>query len=190
MLLISQNITNYDFSIPENAIFRINLAWVNELDELEMLLKKHHTRKIFLDLPINRTKPPNNKYSFTELNKIFKNYKNITYLAISNVNQSEDILSYINLVPEHISIVPKIESKKGIENIQEISEKLCYDEKIIMLDHDDLFSDLLKNQISADKFSNYVNQLVDFCNNNKIILLRTIGVIFAKDNNVVNNYIK
>ena len=36
-------------------------------EEIIKLLKKYETQKIFLDLPINRTKPPNNKYSFNDL---------------------------------------------------------------------------------------------------------------------------
>ena len=38
MILISQNITNYDIPIPENSVFRINLAWVNSISELKKLL--------------------------------------------------------------------------------------------------------------------------------------------------------
>ena len=58
MLIVSQNLSNYDMNIPEDAIFRINLAWVNNIEELMKILKKHSSRQIFLDLPINRTKPP------------------------------------------------------------------------------------------------------------------------------------
>ena len=87
MLIISQNLTNYDISLPNDAIFRINLAWVNSLDELKKLLKKHETQTVFLDLPRNRTKPPHNKYSFREISesnytrkkytwKLWKEYRN------------------------------------------------------------------------------------------------------------------
>ena len=190
MLLISQNITNFNFPIPENAVFRINLAWINELNDLNELLKKYPTRQIFLDLPINRTKPPNNRYTFEELIEILKNNLNIKYLAISNVNDSNDIKEYVGDVPNHISIVPKIESKMGVEKIDDICNQLNYNEKIIMLDHDDLFSDLLKNDVPYENFSKFVNQLIDYCNKNKIQLLRTIGVIFANDHKEVKNYIK
>ena len=88
MLIISQNLTNYKVDIPKDAIFRINLAWVNDLNELQAILKKHKTRKIFLDLPTNRTKPPNNKYSIDELIPIIKSNKNIKYFAISNINSA------------------------------------------------------------------------------------------------------
>ena len=41
--------TNYGISIPNGAIYRINLAWINDLDELEKLLKKHQKQENFLD---------------------------------------------------------------------------------------------------------------------------------------------
>ena len=49
MLIISQNLTNYDLSVPKEAIFRINLAWVNSLEELKNLIKKNQNHEIFLD---------------------------------------------------------------------------------------------------------------------------------------------
>jgi len=49
-----------------------------------------------------------------------------------------------------------------------------------MLDHDDLYSSLVKSNKSSS-FKEYVNNLIDFCNENNIILLRTKGVIFGDD---------
>ena len=46
MLIVSQNLTNYEIDIPQDAIFRINLAWINDLKELEVILERHKTRKI------------------------------------------------------------------------------------------------------------------------------------------------
>ena len=190
MILISQNVTNYNIKVPENAVFRINLAWINKIEEIIKLLKKYETQKIFLDLPINRTKPPNNKYSFDDLVNILKVFKNIKYLAISNVNNIEDIEKYLKLTPQNITIIPKIESCLGVENIESITNQLTFEEKIVMLDHDDLYSDILKNNMPKEKFSFYVNQLVDFCRKNKIELLRTIGVIFANDEKNVSDYVR
>ena len=48
MLIISQNITNYDIALPKNAIFRVNLAWVNSVDELKVILNKHKSHAVFL----------------------------------------------------------------------------------------------------------------------------------------------
>ena len=156
MLIISQNLSNFDFTIPDNAIYRINLAWVNSLNDLSELLSKHSDHKIFIDLPIGRTKPPHNSYTFDELIPILEKNLNVKYLAISNVNSSNDINTFISSVPKHVEIVPKIESPEGISNIENIVNCMPYPNKVIMLDHDDLFSSLTKRGEQPSKFKEYI----------------------------------
>lgn len=182
--------TNYSFPIPNDVIFRINLAWVNSLDELKNLLNKHTSHKIFLDLPINRTKPPNNAYTMKELVPILRDYPNIEYLAISNVNAANDLSEYLKIIPQEVTIVPKIESPEGVDNMETIISVLPYEEKIVMLDHDDLYSSLTKQGKSQNMFKEYFNKLVKFCNENKIVLLRTVGVVFSDEEKRVSQYIK
>ena len=86
--------------IPHDAIFRVNLAWINNLKELEVILEKYRSHKIFLDLPVNRTKPPNNKYGIDELMPIIKSNQNIKYFAVSNINSIDDLEIYINIIPK------------------------------------------------------------------------------------------
>ena len=130
MLIVSQNISQYSISFPNDVIYRINLAWINNLQELERLLKKHDKQKIFLDLPINRIKPPNNKYSLDDIVSILNSYENIKYFAISNVNNANDLESYNDLIPKNVTIVPKIESPDGISNVSEIVQAIPGQEKI------------------------------------------------------------
>jgi len=189
MRIFSQNLTNYNISLPENAIFRINLAWINTLDELKSLLKKHANSKIFLDLPIGRTKPPNNKYTFDDLITILISNKNIKYFAISNVNSSDDLKKFVDRIPEHVSLVPKIESPEGVLNIKDITDMLR-NEKIIMLDHDDLYSNLIKKNENPEKFKDYISNLTEFCQKNNVIMLRTIGVIFSDEEKRITQYMK
>jgi len=189
MRIFSQNIINYNIPIPENSILRINLAWVNSFDDLKEILKKHSNSNIFLDLPIGRTKPPNNKYTFEDLISILKINKNILYFAISNVNSPNDIQKFIEKIPKHVSIVPKIESPDGVKNIKEITS-LLGNEKIIMLDHDDLYSNLIKRNEKPEKFKEYVAILSDFCQKNKVTMLRTIGVIFSDEETRSTQYVK
>ena len=189
MLIVSQNITNYDLSMPKDAIFRINLAWVNSIKDLEILLKSHKDHDIFLDLPINRTKPPNNRYTLEEIIEIIKNNQNIKYFAISNVESRNDLTKYLKVLPKSITLVPKIESHRAVENILEITDALDYESRVLMLDHDDLYSNLLKSNISSDKFTFYINQLSEFCKSNKIILLRTIGVLFSDEEKRISDYV-
>ena len=167
MIIISQNITNYEIPVPENAVFRINLAWVNSIDELSKILKTHESHKIFLDLPINRTKPPNNKYTLDQIIEIIKSHPNIQYFAISNVESKNDLSEYIEKLPKSITLVPKIESPTGVENISEIATALDYKQRVMMLDHDDLYSKLLKSNQPPEKFTYYINQLAEFCKSNE-----------------------
>jgi len=188
MLIVSQNLTNYEVNLPDDVIFRINLAWINDLDSLKNILEKHKEHDIFIDLPKNRTKPPNNKYSMDEIKPILESYSKIKYFAISNVDSAEYLAEYLDYIPKNIIIVPKIESPLGIKNIKEISN-LLGDEKIVMLDHDDLYSSMLKKNDDPKNFQVYIQTLIDFCNQNNVTLLRTVGVMFADTEKRVSDYV-
>ena len=41
MIIISQNLTNYNIPMPENVVLRINLAWIDSLQELNKILENH-----------------------------------------------------------------------------------------------------------------------------------------------------
>jgi len=189
MRIFSQNIINYGIPVPENSILRINLAWINSIKELEIILQKNNNSDIFLDLPVGRTKPPNNKYSFEDVVLILQKNENIQYLAISNVNSAENIKELIKTIPKQVSLVPKIESPEGVKNIGEII-KVLGDKKIIMLDHDDLYSNLIKKNEKPEKFKEYILNLSNFCQKNNVIMLRTIGVIFSDEETRVTQYSK
>ena len=189
MLIVSQNMTNYDVKLPQDTILRINLAWINDLGILKNILETKADYRIFIDLPKNRTKPPNNRYSMDEIKPILESYSNIKYFALSNVDSAEYLAEYLNYVPKNIVVVPKIESDLGIKNIEEIS-KLLGDEKIVMLDHDDLYSSMIKSNDDPKKFPIHIQSLIDFCNQNNVILLRTVGVMFADTEKRVSEYIK
>ena len=189
MLIVSQNMTNYDVNLPKDTILRINLAWIDNLETLKNILETKSKEKIFIDLPKNRTKPPNNRYSMDEIKPILEHYSNIKYFALSNVDSAEFLNEYLGYIPKNIVIVPKIESPLGIKNIKEISE-LLGDEKIVMLDHDDLYSSMLKKNDDPDNFQVYIQQLIDFCEKNNVTLLRTVGVMFADTEKRVSEYVK
>ena len=188
MIIFSQNLANYGLPIPQNAIFRVNLAWVNSLKELQVILEKHKSREIFLDLPANRTKPPNQKYNIDDLLPIIKNNPNIKYFAVSNIHSVDDLKIYLEIVPKHVTLVPKIESAEGISNIKEITDVLD-SKKILMLDHDDLYSSIIKSNQPDSKFLECFNELVDYCKNQNIILLRTIGVVFSDQEKRITDYV-
>ena len=188
MLIVSQNMTNYDVQLPRDTILRINLAWINDLETLKNILEAKSENSIFIDLPKNRTKPPNNRYSMDEIKPILESYSNIKYFALSNVDSAEYLSEYVDYIPKNIVIVPKIESHLGIKNIEEIT-KLLGDEKIVMLDHDDLYSSMLKKNDDPKNFQVYIQQLINFCNKNNVALLRTVGVMFADTEKRVSEYV-
>ena len=190
MRIISQNVTNYGIEVPKDTIFRINLAWCSSVDELKAMLQKHRDNKIFLDLPIKRIKTPNNRYTLDDLIPIILSHQQIKYFAVSNVESSDDLKSFIKKLPPGVILVPKIESPTAIKNISDIVNALPANEKILMLDHDDLFSAIIKSNEPVDVFKKYIQQLVDYCNSNKIILLRTIGVMFSDEEKRISDYIK
>lgn len=190
MIIISQNIKNFDFPLPKDIVFRINLAWVNSLDELKQILINNINEKIFLDIPIGRLKPPNNRYSLDELTPIINEFNNIKYIAISNVEKAHDLIIFKEKISEKIILVPKIESPTAILNIQEIVKELNHDEKILMLDHDDLYSSILKQNGKSDDFHQHISKLVEFCDLNKILLLRTVGVVFSDSEKRISQYVK
>ncbi len=188
--IISQNIINYGIEVPDNTILRINLAWCSSVKQLRNILEGHKNNTIFIDLPIKRIKPPNNKYTLNDLISVISSYNQIKYFAISNVESANDLEDYIQKIPPNIILVPKIESPIAIQNVSEIVNAIPTDEKVLMLDHDDLFSKIIKNNESIDSFQNYIQKLSDYCNSNKIILLRTIGVIFSDEEKRISDYIK
>jgi citrate lyase beta subunit len=188
--IISQNIINYGIEVPDNTILRINLAWCSSVKQLRNILEEHKNNSIFIDLPIKRIKPPNNKYTLNDLISVISSYNQIKYFAISNVESANDLEDYIQKIPPNIILVPKIESPIAIQNVSEIVNAIPTDEKILMLDHDDLFSKIIKNNGVVDDFKKYIQKLVDYCNLNKIILLRTIGVIFSDEEKRISEYIK
>ena len=75
-----------------------------------------------------------------------------------------------------------------ISNIKQITDALGT-KKIVMLDHDDLHSSIIKAKQPISKFLECFNVLVEYCKNNNVILLRTIGVVFSDEEKKVSDYI-
>ena len=177
-------------SLPKDAILRINLAWCNSLDYLKSVLDTHKEFVFFIDLPVSRIKPPNNKYSLEDLIPIIESHKQIRYFAVSNVESKNDLQPFLEKLPDYINIVPKIESPKAILNIKEICDSLKTEKKIVMLDHDDLFSSIIHSNEDKNSFQECIKMLIDFCEENDISLLRTVGVMFSDDEKRVTQYEK
>jgi citrate lyase beta subunit len=190
MLLVSQNAGHYDIVLPNDAVFRINLAWCNTINELEEKLSNNKKSDFFIDLPVGRIKPPNNRYTLADMIPIIKRNPNVKFFAVSNVESKNDLIEFLEKLPDSVNIVPKIESPNAVQNIDEICNVLKTDKKMVMLDHDDLFSSIIRNKENKANFQDYIKKLVDYCQENNIALLRTVGVVFSDDENRITQYEK
>ena len=190
MLLVSQNAEKYDIILPNDAVFRINLAWCNTINELEEKLSSNKKSDFFIDLPVGRIKPPNNRYTLDDMIPIIEKHPNVKFFAVSNVESKNDLIEFLEKLPNSVNIVPKIESPNAIQNINEICNALKTDKKIVMLDHDDLFSSIIRNKENEHSFQDYIKKLVDYCQENNIALLRTVGVVFSDDEKRITQYEK
>ena len=104
MLLVSQNLVNYDMPLPSNITLRVNLAWVSDYKQLSQILEKSEN-DFFLDVPLGRLKPPNNIIPLEKVKEFVKKYPKIKYLAISNVESDKIIKKFISLFGEKVKIV-------------------------------------------------------------------------------------
>ena len=190
MLLVSQNAENYNIRLPDDAVFRINLAWCNSIAELEEKLVNNKQSDFFIDLPVGRIKPPNNRYTLDDIIPILEKNENVKFFAVSNVESKDDLRPFLEKLPERVNIVPKIESPTAVKNIDGICSVLKSERKIIMLDHDDLFSSIIRNKEDSSMFQEYIKELIDYCKKNKISLLRTVGVVFSDDEMRTTQYVK
>ena len=59
-----------------------------------------------------------------------------------------------------------------------------------MLDHDDLFSSIIRKNENKNNFQKYIRKLIDFCEKENISLLRTVGVMFSDDEKRITQYEK
>jgi len=177
MLLMSRNLMQYDI-VPETATIRINLAWEQSLHQLSQHLDGIE-HDIFLDVPCNRKKPPHNVYSPQSIIEVTQRYPNIKYIAISQVEEIDDIMWWVENVPVGVKVVPKIESMAGCKNILYITSVLT--KPMIMLDHDDLFQDLCQGGNRETLYTLWIDPLLEICNVHSIEVLRTAGIVFLSE---------
>ena len=172
MLLISNHLTQLkQFKNLKDVVIRINMAHVKDAKELKKFVDVPYD--IFLDYPKGRTKPPVPSLSLTEAIDFTKNYPNIKYFATSNIEEVAEVNSICEMLPPGVSFVPKIETLKGVLNL----DKLFDTGKIqhIMLDSEDLYTDI-KNDVEL--FVNLKDRVRRICNKYSVELLELYGVVF------------
>lgn len=180
MLIISQHAKLLHIPFPDSAVFRVNVAWIKSRENLFELLKEIKN-DIFLDFPKGRLKPPIPVLGFDDLLAAMHRFDNIRYFGMTDVKTAEDIIEMRKKIPERILLIPKIESREGIDNLEEILAQLRKDEGYIMLDKEDLYTDLKDHK---ESFEQYVQLARNKSKRNNIKVLELQGVIFAANEDI------
>jgi len=157
----------------DHVVIRINVAWIPTKKKLTDLLRtiKHD---IFLDYPLGRSKPPRPKLSLDEVIKLIPSFSHIKYFAVSNVEDPVAVAKIKARLPKNIELVPKIETKKGIEWLPKIIDSI--DAKHIMLDKEDLYVNVRHDQRAFDAL---VKKARMSCKKKGVGVLELQGVVFA-----------
>jgi len=175
MIIVSNHLlkkTDINF-LENNTVIRINVAWVKNKAELIELLNQIQN-DIYLDYPQGRNKPPRPTLQLDEVMELIPNYDHIKHFAISNVEDPGKIFEIQNRLPSKVNLVPKIETQIGVENLEEIIDKI--EAKYIMLDKEDLYIDVDTDQ---EVFENLIELARKTCKEKMVKILELQGVVFA-----------
>jgi len=180
MLIISQHAKLLHIPFPDYTVFRVNVAWVKSRKELFHLLGEIKN-DVFLDFPEGRFKPPTPVLGFDDLLEAIEKFDNIKYFGMTNVKKAKNIIEMRKKIPERILLIPKIESREGVDNLEEIAGQLRKNENYIMLDKEDLYTDLKNHK---ELFEKYVRLVRDKSKRSNIKVIELQGVIFAVNENI------
>ena len=172
MILISNHLLRlHSIDIKAENVIRINIAWVKDEAELEKYLDIPYD--VFIDYPDGRTKPPLTAISIDDTIAMIAKYGNIKYFAISNAESQDRIKSLRDKLDDRITLVPKIETEKGVNNIDAVLS--ASRTKYIMLDKEDLYVNVKQN---SDKYTELISTLRKRCVEKGVHIFELSGVIF------------
>ncbi|OHA65127.1 MAG: hypothetical protein A2672_03265 [Candidatus Wildermuthbacteria bacterium RIFCSPHIGHO2_01_FULL_49_22b] len=156
MLIVSNHLmAKGGFVLPDHAVVRVNVAWIPTKEKLvETLGEIKHD--IYLDYPQGRTKPPKPTIALHETIAIIPQFPQIKHFAVSNVEDPEAIHAIKTQLPSHVGIVPKIETRRGIENLEAIVEKI--QNRYIMFDKEDLYLDVDRDPVQFEALIDLARQ--------------------------------
>lgn len=183
MILISNHLLSLpEFKLPNDAVIRINLAWIPTVEALDKALATAQTgwHSVFLDYPRGRRKPPTPAIPLAEAVRMAREYAIVGYFAVSNVESADIVYLLRETLPERIALVPKIETETGVANLRSIVD--AAKAKHIMLDTEDLYADLLHSR-GADGGAAYlaaVNDVYAKCRSFNVEVLKLYGVVFSE----------
>ena len=172
MILLSNHLTQLpQFKNLEDVVIRINMAHVRDMDELERFVNVPYD--VFLDYPKGRTKPPVPSLHIPDALKIMNKYRNVKYFAVSNIETDSETKAIISTLPKHASFIPKIETWKGIINLDTILKNNPINH--IMLDSEDLYTSVSNDQ---EMFLYLKDRARRTCKRNNVCILELYGVVF------------
>ena len=173
MLIVSNHLLDKtDLQFPDHAVMRVNVAWIKDLPELHEVLNRI-THDVYLDYPQGRTKPPKPVITLQDTIATAHQFPHIKHFAVSNVEDPEDIFRIKEQLPSSIGIVPKIETERGIRNLEEIVHKI--QNRYIMFDKEDLYLDVERD---TEKFQSLIELTRKKSKELGIEILELHGVVF------------
>ncbi|MGC9605514.1 MAG: hypothetical protein ABSF56_02030 [Minisyncoccia bacterium] len=159
--------------IPKDVVVRVNIAWLDSKKDLLNLLGSL-THDVYLDYPQGRTKPPRPVTKLSDAIKTARKFKNVKHFAVSNVEDPAAIHAIRIQLPDRIGLVPKIETRKGVQELEAIIKKIGA--RYIMLDKEDLYLDVKKD---SREFERLVESVRAKCTRLGVGALELQGVVFS-----------
>jgi len=177
LVVMSESLLKYNIAISGVVALRVNLAWYADMASVKKVVDYYEWSDIFLDLPMGRKKPPNFSHDMEKVIELVSDSANIKYVAVSNIENAAQVKYYQTLFKAQL--VPKIETYMGVRNADQIVKALDIGSPTVMLDHQDLFSDLV-GMGREGEYLNLVEKLERICEGTGTCLLRTVGVVFSE----------
>lgn len=177
-IVISHHVKAIGLEYPPGAFVRINLAWAGSVEEVEKIIKDVGDHKVYLDYPTGRTKPPQPSMTLWDAIAIANKFAgSIEYFAFSNAwdaAKPKFIKEMREIVDQRITLVPKIETKGGVNHLEEIVN--AADTNMIMLDAEDLYVNCKHNPKVFDK---YKTKCRERCKELGVTCIELKGVVFG-----------
>jgi hypothetical protein len=150
MIVVSNHILEELLEVKKSDIVvRVNVAWVKTERSLRRILKALSAYDVFLDYPEGRTKPPKPTISLKSAISLLSDNPQVKYFAISNAENIGRIKALRASIPDHIVIVPKLESPFGVERMLPIMKAART--KIAMLDKEDVYTSVCADQTTYNR---------------------------------------
>ncbi|MBI3336880.1 hypothetical protein HYZ98_04960 [Candidatus Peregrinibacteria bacterium] len=174
MILVSNHaLERKYFPVPQDVVIRVNVAWVRTVPMLEKILTETEY-DIFLDYPQGRTKPPVPTIALEDTLRSVHRFPHVKYFAVSNVEDPEAIHVIQRRLPTHVMMVPKIETQKGVDQLEYIVKDTGV--RYIMLDKEDLYFNIGGE---SELYGELVKRVRNKAKELSVEVLELHGVIFG-----------